>query len=100
MPPQPFGIYRNLPLMVQGLGVMVLILRDALLAKDRTFTWIGAMIFVSYAFYTPVILWVQQTPILGMLMIPKTLAYVAIAIIAYRELYSEQNTSRLKAANA
>lgn len=100
VPPQPFGIYRNLPLMVQGLGVMGLILRDAFAAKDRTFTWIGAMIFVSYAFYTPVILWVQQTPILGMLMIPKTLAYVAIAVIAYRELYSEQNASRLNAANA
>lgn len=100
VPPQPFGIYRNLPLMVQGLGVMALILRDALAAKDRAFTWIGAMIFVSYAFYTPVILWVQQTPILGMLMIPKTLAYVAIAVIAYRELYGKQSATKVKAANA
>lgn len=99
VPPQPFGIYRNIPLMVQGLGVMALILRDALAVKDRAFTWIGAMIFVSYAFYTPVILWVQQTPILGMLMIPKTLAYVAIAVIAYRELYGKQSATRLKAAN-
>ncbi len=100
VPPQPFGIYRNIPLMVQGLGVMALILRDALAAKDRAFTWIGAMIFVSYAFYTPVILWVQLTPILGMLMIPKTLAYVAIAMIAYRELYGSQSAAKLKAANA
>ena len=99
VPPQPFGIYRNIPLMVQGLGVMALILRDALAAKDRAFTWIGAMIFVSYAFYTPVILWVQQTPILGMLMIPKTLAYVAIAVIAYRDLYGKQSATKLKAAN-
>ena len=100
VPPQPFGIYRNLPLIVQGLGVMLLILRDAAVAKDRTFLWIGAMIFVSYAFYTPVILWVQQSPILGMLMIPKTLAYVAIAVIAYRELYSAPSAAKLKAANA
>jgi hypothetical protein len=100
VPPQPFGLYRNLPLMVQGLGVMGLILRDAIAAKDRAFTWIGAMIFVSYAFYTPVILWVQQSPILGMLMIPKTLAYVAIAVIAYRELYAAQAATKLKAAKA
>ncbi|MFN8596448.1 MAG: hypothetical protein U0559_09735 [Anaerolineae bacterium] len=100
VPPQPFGIYRNLPLIVQGLGVMILILRDAAAAKDRTFLWIGAMIFVSYAFYTPVILWVQQSPLLGMLMIPKTLAYVAIAVIAYRELYGAPSEAKLKAANA
>ena len=100
VPPQPFGIYRNLPLVVQGLGVMILILRDAAATRDRTFLWIGAMIFVSYAFYTPVILWVQQSPILGMLMIPKTLAYVAIAVIAYRELYSAPSAAKLKAANA
>ncbi len=100
VPPQPFSLYRNLPLIVQGLGVMALILRDAIAAKDRPFTWIGAMIFVSYAFYTPVILWVQQAPLVGMLMIPKTLAYVAIAVIAYRELYGSRLVTKLKAANA
>jgi hypothetical protein len=47
------------------------------------------MIAASYAFYTPVILFVQQAPLLGMLMIPKTLAYVAIAVIAYRAVYMQ-----------
>jgi hypothetical protein len=100
VPPQPFSLYRNLPLMIQGLGAMVLILRDAVVTRDRTFTWIGAMIFVSFAFYTPVILFVQQSPLMGMLMIPKTLAYVAIAIIVYRELYRPPTTTKLKTANA
>jgi hypothetical protein len=45
------------------------------------------MILVSYACYLPVILLVQQVPLIGMLMIPKTMAYLAIAIIAYRALY-------------
>jgi len=45
------------------------------------------MIGVSYAFYAPVILWVATVPVLGMLMIPKTCAYVAIALIAYRALF-------------
>jgi len=85
-PPWPWSLYRNLPLMAQGLGVAYLILRDAREMKDRTFWLIGICILVSYAFYLPVILWVRQTPILGMLMIPKTLAYVAIAWIAYRRL--------------
>jgi hypothetical protein len=87
VPPQPWSIYRNLPLMVLGLGVAYLILRDALRAKDQAFTWIGGMILVSYALYTPVILFVQQMPLIGMLMIPKTMAYVAIGFIAYFSLY-------------
>jgi hypothetical protein len=100
VPPQPFSLYRNLPLMLQGLGVMALILRDAIAAKDRTFVLIGAMIFASFAFYTPVILFVQQAPLIGMLMIPKTLAYVAIAVIAYRELYLSRAASLAKPVNA
>jgi hypothetical protein len=86
-PPQPWSLYRNLPLMVQGLGVAYLILRDARATQDRTFSWIGVMILISYAFYIPVILFVQQAPLIGMLMIPKTLAYVGIALIAYRAYY-------------
>jgi hypothetical protein len=99
-PPQPWGIYRNIPLMVQGLGVMFLILRDARAAQDRTFGWIGAMILVSYTFYTPVILFVSQAPLLGMLMIPKTMAYVAIAVIAYRDLYTQRMAQATKTAGA
>ena len=89
VPPQPWGLIRNIPLMILGLGVMILILRDAYRTNDRPFKWIGWMIAASYAFYTPVILFVQQAPMLGMLMIPKTLAYVAIAVIAYRALYTQ-----------
>jgi hypothetical protein len=87
VPPQPWSLYRNLPLTILGLGVAYLILRDARRAGDRAFTWMGAMIVVSYALYIPVILFVQQVPPIGMLMIPKTMAYVAIGFIAYFSLY-------------
>lgn len=88
VPPQPWSTYRNLPLMLQGLGVAFLILRDARATHDRTFIWIGVMILVSYACYIPVIFLVQQVPIIGMLMIPKTIAYLVIAFLAYQNLYS------------
>ena len=87
VPPQPWSLFRNLPLMVLGLGAAFLILRDARAVKDRVFTGIGVCILVSYLFYTPVILFVQVAPSVGMLMIPKTLAYVAIAVIAYSNLF-------------
>lgn len=86
--PWAWSIYRNIPLMLQGLGVAYLILRDAGAAQDRVFRWVGVMILVSYSFYTPVILFVQKVPLLGMLMIPKTMAYVAIAWLAYANLFS------------
>lgn len=87
IPPQPWSLYRNLPLIIQGLGVAALILRDARRQRDPTFFWIGTLILVSYAFYLPVILFVQLVPALGVLMIPKTLAYVAIAVIALKRLF-------------
>ncbi|MFN2181810.1 MAG: hypothetical protein ACK2UV_20190, partial [Candidatus Promineifilaceae bacterium] len=89
MPPQPWSLYRNVPLMIQGLGVAYLILRDSRQVGDRPFTWIGIMILLSYAFYIPVILFVQQAPMVGMLMIPKTMAYVGIALIAYYSLFRQ-----------
>lgn len=89
-PPQPWSIVRNLPLVVAGLGVAYLILRDALAAHDRPFVWVGALILLSYAMYIPVILFVQQAPMVGMLMIPKTLAYVGIAVVLWRSLYGRE----------
>jgi hypothetical protein len=86
VPPQPWSTIRNLPLLVQGLGVAYLILRDARANKDRTFWWIGMMILISYACYAAVVLFVQQVPLIGMLMIPKTVAYMAICLLAYNEL--------------
>lgn len=87
VPPQPWGIIRNLPLIIQGLGLAYLVLREARRADDRPFLWIGVSILVSYACYLPVVLFVQWAPMLGMLMIPKTLAYVAIGFIAYTSLH-------------
>ncbi|NOR82164.1 MAG: hypothetical protein GQ526_01575 [Ardenticatenales bacterium] len=93
VPPQPMSLYRNVPLMVQGAGILALILFSAYRNHDTTFKRIGWMIAVSFAFYTPVILFAQQVPMLGLLMIPKTCAYLAIAIIAYRGLWSQGLTA-------
>lgn len=89
--PYAWSLLRNAFLVIQGLGVMALILRDAARTQDRTFTWIGIMIACSYLFYAPVILFAASVPILGMLMIPKTCAYVAVAVIAYRAFYQAAN---------
>jgi hypothetical protein len=97
VPPLTWSIIRNVPLTIQGLGVAYLVLRDADGAQDRIFQWVGILILVSFGFYIPVILFVQQAPMVGMLMIPKTMAYVAIAWLAYANLYP-RSTSALSTA--
>jgi hypothetical protein len=87
VPPWEWSMLRNAPLMVLGLGVAALMIRDGRRAHDATFTQLGWLIVGSYAFYLPVILLVQRVPPIGMLMIPKTLMYVAMAWIGYARLF-------------
>ena len=98
--PYEWSLLRNAFLVIQGVGVMALMLRDAARAHDRTFTWIGIMIACSYLFYAPVILFAASFPILGMLMIPKTCAYVAVAVIAYRAFYPAPSRTAAEPAPA
>jgi len=88
IPPKDWSLYRNLPLMIQGIGVAILLLKDGFISKDTLMKNFSYMIFLSYFFYTPVVLFVQDYPILGTLMIPKTLAYIAMAIIAYKGVFN------------
>jgi hypothetical protein len=96
--PYTWSLLRNSFLVFQGVGILYLILRDALKTGDRAFTWIGIMIVLSFAFYAPVILWAQWVPILGMLMIPKTCAYLGVAFIAYRALYQKTAVGAMEQA--
>lgn len=89
-PVQPWVTLRNLPFFLVGFGIAFLMIRDARKPLDKTFLWIGIMIVVSFICYVPVILFVQAEPMLGMLMIPKTLAYLGIGFLAYRDLYTSR----------
>ena len=43
-------------------------------------------IVLSFAFYIPVVLFADSFPMIGMLMIPKTCAYVWTVVIGYRSM--------------
>jgi hypothetical protein len=95
VPPAFWGPFRNIFLMILGLGVLFLILRDALRSRDLLFQRIAYCIFFSYLFYAPVIFLVRDYPMLGMLMIPKTIMYILIAFLAYYGLYPSAKQVRL-----
>ena len=87
VPPLDWSLARNTPLALLGLTVAGLMIRHGRRAMDSTVTWLGALILVSYAFYLPVILFVQRWPEVGVLMVPKTLAYLAMAGLVYARLF-------------
>jgi ABC-type amino acid transport system permease subunit len=91
--PFSFSMHRNIPLLIQGLGAAYLILSESVRSQDSAFTWIGLMILVSYAFYTPVILYARTVPALGLLMIPKTIAYMVAAVVAYSSVFKDLPTA-------
>ncbi len=65
--PLSWGIYRNIPFALMGLLIIVL----------------------SFGFYIPVVLWADTIPMIGMLMIPKTCAYVWTVLIGYSAMKKE-----------
>ena len=46
-------------------------------------------IVLSFGFYIPVVLWADVNPLIGMLMIPKTCAYVWTVLIGYNAMKAE-----------
>ena len=46
-------------------------------------------IVLSFSFYIPVVLWANTIPMIGMLMIPKTCAYVWTVLIGYSAMKQE-----------
>ena len=87
--PLSWGIYRNIPFAFLGLLVIILFYRSAREQKDRAFRWMWLTIVLSFGFYIPVVLWADAVPMIGMLMIPKTCAYVWTVLIGYSAMKRE-----------
>lgn len=90
--PLSWGIYRNIPFALLGLLIIVLFYRSAKEKNDTAFRWMWLTIVLSFGFYIPVVLWANTIPMIGMLMIPKTCAYVWTILIGYAAMKKEQNT--------
>jgi len=84
--PVIWGIYRNIPFTILGVLIVYLILKEAIYHKDKTFKYIGVGVIISFACYLPVVLWATTNRFVGMLMIPKTLAYLWVVYLGYKEV--------------
>ena len=92
-PPLSWGVLRNIPFAALGLIVIVLFYRSARNTNDTPFRWLWLTIVLSFAFYIPVVLWSSAVPLVGMLMIPKTCAYVWTVLIGWRAMKQPSPTN-------
>lgn len=84
--PLSWGIYRNIPFTILGVLIVVLFYSSAKKEQDKPFRFLWLTVVLSFACYIPVVLWADVIPAVGMLMIPKTCAYVWTVLIVYHAM--------------
>ena len=94
--PVGWSIFRNIFLTIQGLGVATLMWIDARKVNDRLFLIFSVLIVVSYVCMWPVIPLYHRIPWIGMMMLPKTVAYMVIAFIGYAYFFKDNKTAEDK----
>ncbi len=78
-PPLTWAVARNIPFFLLGAIVASLFFLQRGTLPGLSLMWLA--IFLSFAFYLPVVLWANQNPKIGMLMLPKTCSYVWILLM-------------------
>lgn len=75
-PPMLWNALRNIPFALLGACVAVLFCAHRDTAGAYSHLWLA--VSVSFAFYLPVVFWANKYPPVGMLMLPKSCAYIWI----------------------
>ncbi|MDU3351726.1 hypothetical protein [Clostridium sp.] len=88
--PLSWGIYRNIPFALLGILIIILFYKSAKENNDKSFRFMWLTIVLSFAFYIPVVLFADTIPLVGMLMIPKTCAYVWTVLIGFNSMISRR----------
>lgn len=83
-----WGIIRNIPFTVLGLLIILLFWQTRRDNKELSRLWI--YITFSFLFYIPVAVGAGVVPLLGMLMLPKTVCYVLMIISFLRFSFNEK----------
>ena len=77
-----WGIIRNIPFVIIGAIVCLLFYQKK--SEDRLFRFVWLYILLSFLFYIPVAVGAGAVPILGMLMLPKTVCYILLITVFLR----------------
>ena len=80
-----WAIYRNIPFLILGIIIIILFLTETKNDKNDLYSNMWIAISLSFGFYIPVVILSPIYPLIGTLMIPKTLAYVWIVYLGYKD---------------
>ena len=89
--PLQYGILRNIPFAVIGAIIIVIYAQETQKNDDKALRFLPAAVALSFGFYLPVVLFSGTFPLVGILMIPKTLAYVWIVLMFWKLSRAPQN---------
>lgn len=78
-PPIGWGILRNIPFFLLGAVVAMQFFLQRNTIAGLSQLWLA--IVLSFAFYLPVTLWANRNPKIGMLMLPKSCAYLWMLVM-------------------
>lgn len=81
-----WGTIRNIPFVLIGAAVCRLYFQKR--RKDRVFRNFWLYILLSFLFYIPVAVGAELVPMLGMLMLPKTICYILMVAAFLRSVMS------------
>ena len=79
-----WDILRNIPLIILGGLIVVLYFKKK--NEDKIFKNVYLLVTLSFLFYIPVVVGTGAIPMLGMLMLPKTICYVLIMFVFNKKL--------------
>ena len=85
-----FGVLRNIPFTAMGIIMIILFYQETRRTGKQAFRHMPLAITLSYGFYLPVVLLAGIYPIVGTLMIPKTMAYVWAVLMVWKQYKQQQ----------
>ncbi len=83
----PWKFYRNIPFVLQGAGIVWLFFTHAAKLTPPRDRWIRNVawgIIISFACYIATLIGTWWQPIWGVIMVPKTIAYIYVAVMLYK----------------
>lgn len=95
-PPLYMGIIRNIPFLIIGIIIIVLFFIQARKNNDKSFRFMYLTIVLSFGFYIPVVLVSHLYPMVGLLMVPKTCAYVWTVVIGLVDMLKSMKEAKTK----
>ena len=83
------AVLKKYTMLIALVVVIILFFRSARGRQDHAFRHLWLTIVLSFGFYIPVVLFASRIPLMGMLMIPKTCAYMWTVLIGYKAMRKE-----------